>query len=254
MSNSTATAPRPALTLNLLHDFELCRAGQLVTMSPSAQRLVSFVALQDRPVRRAQVSSALWMDASEDRASASLRSTLWRIPAPDGVDVVTASNTHVWLNPHIEVDYRRTIADAHGVFDGPTETMIDVARELRSYGEDLLPGWYDDWVVMERERFRQLRLHALDRLGTVLCDRGRYSDAMQLGLAALHSEPLHESAYRLIVRIHIEQGNVAEAVRVYRNYERTLAAELGAVPSKAMRAMVSACFDRSPPSLVGGRA
>ena len=46
-----------------------------------------------------------------------------------------------------------------------------MARELVSFGDDVLLGWYDDWVIMERERFRQIRLHALDRIGDRLDDR-----------------------------------------------------------------------------------
>jgi DNA-binding SARP family transcriptional activator len=238
--------PNSAFTLSLIRDFELSWAGKAVKMSHSAQRLVGFVALHDRPVRRSRVSGTLWLDSSEERANASLRSALWRVPAPDGVSVVSASSTHVWLNPGIEVDFRATIAKAHALFDAHTSdaAVIDVARELCSFSDDLLPGWYEDWVIMERERFRYLRLQALDQLGQQLCDRGRYPDALQIALAAIQAEPLHESAHRLVVRVHLEQGNVAEAIGRFREYERTLATELGAVPSTEMYRLVSPCFSR----------
>lgn len=245
IDSSVAAAPDGAsFTLSLIHDFELRCGPAPIRMSPNSQRLVGFVALQDRPVRRAKVSGMLWLDSSEDRASASLRSALWRVPAPRGVQVLVASNTHLWLNPRIEVDFRTIAARARAVLDAGTcdDAIIDAARELCCCNDDLLPGWYDDWVIMERERFHHLRLQALDELGERLRAGGRLADALQVGLAAVQAEPLRETAHRLIVRVHLEQGNVAEAVRQYRMYERTLAQEIGAVPSPAMRSLISPCL------------
>jgi DNA-binding SARP family transcriptional activator len=236
-----------SLNLRLIHDFELWSGGELVQMSPSSQRLLGFVALHDRPVRRSTVSGTLWLDSPEDRASASLRSALWRIPAPGGVSPLAASGTHLWLNAQVRVDLRTAIARAQSLLDEPglNAAAIDVANELDHFSGDLLPGWYDDWLVMERERFHCLRLQVLDKLGEQLCAHGRWGDALQVGLAAVQAEPLRETAHRLVMRVHLEQGNIAEAIRQYRFYERTLARELGAVPSGAMRKLIGSCRDRA---------
>lgn len=236
-----------SLSLRLIHDFELRCGGELVQMSPSSQRLVGFVALHDRPVRRSTVSGTLWLDSPEDRASASLRSTLWRIPAPGGVSLLAASGTHLWLNAQVQVDLHAAIARAQSLLDEPelNAAAIDVANELYHFSGDLLPGWYDDWLIMERERFRCLRLQVLDRLGEQLCAHHRLGDALQVGLAAVRAEPLRETAHRLVMRVHLEQGNIAEAIRQYQFYERTLARELGAVPSGAMRTLIGSCRDRA---------
>jgi DNA-binding SARP family transcriptional activator len=198
-------------------------------------------------VRRSTVSGTLWLDSPEDRASASLRSALWRIPAPNGVSLLAASGTHLWLNAQVRVDLRAAIARAQRLLDEPelSAAAIDVANELYYFGGDLLPGWYDDWLVMERERFHCLRLQVLEKLGDQLCAHGRFGDALQLGLAAVQAEPLRETAHRLVMRVHMEQGNVAEAIRQYRFYEHTLASELGAVPSGAMRALIGSCRDHT---------
>jgi DNA-binding SARP family transcriptional activator len=245
-------SPAAALTLSLIHDFELWWGGQPVRMSPSSQRLVGFVALHERPVRRAKASGQLWLDSTDDRASASLRSALWRTPAPGGVPVLAASNTHLWLDPRVEVDFRAVTARAQALLDdaSPSAEVVDVARELCCLNDDLLPGWDDDWVIMERERFHHLRLQALDRMGERLRALGRTGDALQVGLAAVHAEPLRETAHRLVIRVHLDQGNVAEAIRQYRAYERLLAQELGAVPSSVVRTLIEpylrACRETSP--------
>src|SRR3954469_19580031 len=65
--------------LTLLRSFGLACDGCPVPLPPSAQRVLAFVALHERPVGRAYVAGSLWLDAPEERAHASLRSALWRI-------------------------------------------------------------------------------------------------------------------------------------------------------------------------------
>jgi len=112
-------------------------------------------------------------------------------------------------------------------------------RELPLLGDDLLPDWHEDWVLIERERFRQLRLHALERISESLTDAGLYSpQALQAGLAAVAAEPLRESSRRQLVRTHIREGNISEALREYQAYARMLAEELGVAPTAAMNELI----------------
>src|SRR5205823_11985852 len=103
---------------------------------------------------------------------------------------------------------------------------------------DLLPGWYDEWVIVVRERLRQLRLHSLE----ILCDRfskaRRYPEAVQAGLAAVAGEPLRESAHRTVIRAHVAAGNRGEALRQYATYRQLAMETFGIGPSPEMEAMV----------------
>lgn len=255
-STPSDVQPTP-VSLSLIRDFELRYLDEIVEMSPTSQRLLCFIALQGRPIRRTQVSGSLWLDSTDDRASASLRSALWRVPAPGGVPVIGASSTHLWLCPHVQVDLTSLVERALAVLDGRGADTLDVPGELCAFSEDVLAGWYDDWVIMQRESFRQLRLHALERLGERLLDAGRYVDALQVGLAAVAGEPLRESAHRLLVRAHLCEGNVTEAIRQYRVYSRLIADELHTEPSVAMQQMLSQWLRPREPvgsvaTLVGG--
>lgn len=239
------------VTLTLISDFELRCDDEVVPMPRSSQRLICYLALQNRALRRGHVSSTLWLESTEAHANASLRSALWRIPALGGRPVVAASNTHVWLASDVRIDLHRVIARARSVLDGTASIdgmcdVVAVARELCAFGDEVLPGWFDDWVIMERERFRQLRLHALDDLGERLVMSGRYADASQVALSCVQSEPLRESAHRLLVRVHLCEGNIAEAIRQYRRYADLLREELGAQPSRAMRDLVAPCLELAP--------
>lgn len=230
------------LSLSLIRDFELRCGGAIIDVPPTAQRLIGFLALQGgRQVRRAYVSGTLWLDATEERANASLRTAIWRSPVHGGQALVGASHTHLWLRPDLEIDLHRAAVQARYVLDLPSldPTAVDLDGELSAFTDDVLVGWYDDWVVAERERFRQLRLHVLDQLGELLLRAHRYSEAVQVGLIAVRSEPLRESAQRLLVRAHLCEGNLAEALRQYRAYSDLLARELQVRPSAAMEDLLA---------------
>ena len=92
-----APAEQKSRQLLLLGGFELRWAGGPVRVQRSGQRLLALLALQRRPLERLYVAGTLWLDASEERAGASLRSALWRLPQPGGSPVVQTSVTHLRL-------------------------------------------------------------------------------------------------------------------------------------------------------------
>lgn len=231
-----------ALRLSLIGGFALRSAGGLVGIPPVGQRLVALLAISDRPLPRPHVADRLWLDVPGERAAASLRSTLWRLPEPDGVPLVAATSTHIALDERVGVDYREVAAAAAALrqpagAEPSPEMAAEVSPEV--FTEDLLPGWYDDWVLTERERFRQLRLHALESLAARLAGARRFGDAVQAGLAAVAGEPLRESAHRQLIRIHLEEGNACEALRQFRLCQQLLAAELGVEASPDLRQLVA---------------
>ena len=193
---------------------------------------------RDRPVLRAHVAGSLWLETTEEHACANLRSTLWRLRrAAEGL--VEASGQQLGLGPDVVVDVRVSAALARRLLtdiDHPREVQ-NLELDLDALRADVLPDWYDDWIVFERERFRQLRLHALDLLAGLFLELGRPARAMETALAAVAAEPLRESAHRAVIRIHLAEGNAGEAVRQYRLYRR-LAGELGLEPSAQIKELI----------------
>jgi DNA-binding SARP family transcriptional activator len=201
----------------------------------SGQRLVTLLAVRSRQLLRAYAAGTLWPEASEERAHASLRSTLWRIHR-FGDGIVEASGGCLRLGSAVGVDLHESEALAHRVLGGTDPTVLDV--DPSPLLGDLLPDWYEDWVLLEQERFRQLRLCALDAQCERLMHAGRFNEALGVGLAALSAEPLRESAHRALVRIHLAAGNAGEALRQYRLCRRLLAEQLGITPSEQMEQLV----------------
>jgi DNA-binding SARP family transcriptional activator len=233
--------PAPACRdprLTLLGGFGLHVAGNAVLIPPGAQRLISLLALHDRALSRDYVAGMLWGDSTEARAGGSLRSALWKLRAARP-EIVWNRGGNLGLAPQVQVDVRSVTALARSAVMGSfaEETVAGLLQPR--FGCELLPGWYDDWVLIERERHRQLSLHALESLCDYLTVAGRFGPAVQAALAAVDLEPLRESAHRALVRVHLAEGNVWEAITGYRRYEEIAARDLGVEPSPMMRSLLS---------------
>jgi DNA-binding SARP family transcriptional activator len=222
--------------LGLLQGFQLECAESEVDLPLSSQRVLAFLALQARPQSRCYVAATLWMNCSEERAGASLRSALWRINRC-GHPLVAADARTLRLTPDVIVDVRESARSAQQVLRG--EAKGGAVRVDDFTAGDLLPGWYDEWVVTEREHFRQLRLHALEELCEQLTEEGRFGQAVEAGLAAVSGEPLRESAHRVLIRAYLEEGNRGEAIRQYEACRQVLRGELGIDPSPVTQALLS---------------
>jgi DNA-binding SARP family transcriptional activator len=222
--------------LRLLQGFQLECADSEVDLPLSSQRVLAFLALQLRPQTRSYVAATLWMNFKEERAGASLRSALWRINHC-GHQLVAADARTLRLMPDVAVDLRESARSAQEVLRGQIKGRAVRVDDLTA--GDLLPGWYEEWVVTEREHFRQLRLHALEELCEQLTDEGRFGQAVEAGLAAVCGEPLRESAHRVLIRAYLQEGNRAEAIRQYETCQQVLRRELGIDPSPVTQGLLS---------------
>jgi DNA-binding SARP family transcriptional activator len=230
-----SSSARPRILLSLLDAFELRCDGEPISLPLSAQRLLAFVALHERPLQRVYVAGTLWIDASDARAGASLRSSLWRLNRP-GHALVESTGTHLRLAPGVDVDLHRAFRLARRLLDGAA-SGDELDRAHVALGGELLPDWYDEWLLFERERFRQLSLHALEALAELLVRGGEPARALEAALLAVRTEPLRESAHRALIRVHLAEGNRYEAVRQYDLCRRLLRNRLDVDPSPQLDAL-----------------
>jgi DNA-binding SARP family transcriptional activator len=240
----------PTLQIRLLGEFALVHHGSLVPIRACGQRLLAFLGLQRRPVPRATLAGVLWPLGTAGQASANLRAALSRLPRPGGMKLIDSRNAQVTLSNEIEVDLRTSDARIDSLRSAPepagAEPLVEDHRDpaYRLLDSDILPLWDDDWVLVERERYRQARLHALERLSVSLRQAGHQEEALQAALSAVAGEPLRESAHRRVIEVHLAEGNPTEALRQYEIYRRLLRDELGLRPSENIRHLVRELLGR----------
>lgn len=225
------------IRVELFGGFRIIADGHEATIPASTRRLVAFLAMRRRPAERVYAAGCLYADKTEERAQANLRSAIWRL-RQCAHQLVEADPTRIWLRSGVEVDVDDAISCALRLIDERI-AIDDPSLDKALFCADLLPEWYDDFVELERERLRQLQLHALEAVARRLHRLGRHAEALDAALTAVAHEPMRESAHRLTITIHLAEGNSAEAMRQYGLLERILDSELGIAPSGETRQLLS---------------
>ncbi len=224
----------PAPLVALIGGPSLWRAGRRVDLPAHTWRPLAFLALFPNRHDRRQLAARLWPDEPERRAAATLRSTLCRLRAAAGDldgDLVVADASTIALADGVAVDVRLLEGWATRLRGGhATAADLDVRAGDLATGE-LLAGWDDDWVLVERERIRQRLLHAVEALSAAQRAAGRHAEAIDAALAAVAADPLRDSAQRVLLEAHLAEGNWAEGRRAHLAYRTLLERELGILPS-----------------------
>ncbi len=231
---ATDAGPIP-VRLQLLDGFRLTAGDRMITKPLGLQRLLAYLAVRRRPQLRTHLAGVLWTDDTEQRARANLRTALWRLKE-SGTALVQVSPDHVALADHVTVDLQQSHDLANRIMRGEGLNLRPIPEDLLAH--ELLPDWYDDWLLIERERHRQLRLHALENLSIRLRCDGSYGRAIQAGLTAIAAEPLRESAHRCVIEAHLAEGNRCEAYRQFGAYRDLTTSQLGCEPSEQLRSLV----------------
>jgi DNA-binding SARP family transcriptional activator len=231
--------------VHLLGGLYVTKQGILFEVPEGSKRLLAFLALRRGRVERCHAAGALWPHGTDHRASGNLRSALWRLRGAE-IDVFEADKWALRLRDNVRVDLH-DVADCAGrlIADSPVAEDLGMAPMLIQ-ALDLLPGCYDDWAILERERIRQRVLHALETLSRQLARLGRYAEAVEAALVAIDVEPLRESAQRALFEVHIGEGNWVEARRGFVTYRSLVRQELGVEPSRELAELVGLAFE-SPP-------
>ena len=225
--------------VRVLGGFSLFWEDSVLRVPRASQRLLAFLALQRRMVKRAAIAGTLRPEASESRASANLRSALARLQGM-ARKALAADKLELGLAEGIVVDVRDAQGLARRLLDpGVTPDRAELGMAtVPALSADLLPDWYDDWVLLEAEDWRQLRLHALEALAGRLIALGRWGEAASAAGAAVRAEPLRESARAALIQAHLAEGNQSEAVREFTRYRRLLDAELGLAPTPRLHRLL----------------
>ncbi|CAN5303865.1 hypothetical protein BH11ACT4_BH11ACT4_10740 [soil metagenome] len=241
LADDAIEVPSVLIEISVLGAFALRVGGKTISgLSVGSQRLLVFLALHDRAITRVAVAGTMWPDATEERAGISLRSALSRLD-PATRETILVASAGLGLAETVAVDLRDAQALAHRLLaPGGSTLPADLSSEaLTALSRELLPDWYDDWVVAEAEDWRQLRMSGLEALARILVDNGRLAEAASAARAAMKVEPLRESAHASLIRVHIAEGNQTEALRVFDRYSDLLMSALNLRPTEHLNELVN---------------
>ncbi len=168
------------------------------------------------------------------------RCRAWAAKARQSIDV---SLRDLRLAPEVDVDLVDAQALARRLIAPGTSGLAAAdlsAGAITTLSAELLPDWYDEWAVVRAEDWRQLRVHALEAMAAQLTDDQRFADATAAALAAVHADPLRETAQAALMRVHLAEGNPSEALIEFHRYRALLMRELGLEPTPRLGELLAA--------------
>jgi DNA-binding SARP family transcriptional activator len=237
--HTAGVARHGVLHLWLLGAFRLTTPAGEVALGDCAARLLALLALRERRVTRCGVAGTLWPETSDDHAQSNLRSALCRLPgaARRAMDV---NARDLSLAAHVGVDFRESRELALRLLDpgSPSRTADLTSDAMRTLSDDLLPDCYDDWVLLEAGVWLQLRVHALEALAGRLVVVRRFGEAAAAATVAVRAEPLRETARGALIRVHLAEGNQADALDEFHRYRALIRAQLDLEPTQRLHDLV----------------
>jgi predicted ATPase/DNA-binding SARP family transcriptional activator len=251
------------LEVRLLGQFEVRRDGApIVVASRPAQSLFAFFLLNPGVEhRREKLAGLLWPEATEQNARSNLRHALWQLRA-----AIEAKKSRRVTQPHLLVD-DISIAwntkseywlDASAILAGALENAPsdDQIKALDQYRGELLPGFYDDWVVLERERLRSVYEQRMTRLLDRLQEEGRWATVVEAAERWIALGLVPEAAYRAMMIAYSQLGDRSKVAGTWQRLVETLRKELGVEPSEQSRLLFEELKTGGPatgPSLPAGK-
>lgn len=225
-----------SLEIGLLGAFQLRLDGRAIDLPGRRERaLLAYLAMPPgEPRSRDKLAGMLWSERGEKQARDSLKQAVLKLRKTlDGArpEPLPADREFVTLDPAaVSVDtaeFERLIGEG---------TPDAIARATNLYRGDLLDGLdvndpaFEEWLLMERQRFRDLAREALAGLLDSRMSDGRYDQAAAAARRLLMLDPLREGAHRALMRIYAEQGQTALALKQYQTCREALQRELGVKP------------------------
>jgi DNA-binding SARP family transcriptional activator len=222
--------------LSLFQSWQLHWGARKVDIAARQQRLITALAIYG-PRPRSFLLGVLWPEDSEPKAKESLRVSV-HLVTRQVPGLLVNGGAVLSLSEQVDVDLHRMRSQIRQLSQaGLIGNGASCVHELRL--ADLLPGWYQDWIVLEQTRLRQDRLHALLVIASESLARCNYDVALAASEAAVELEPLYERAVQLLIRTERQQGNRATALRAFETYQAQLNAEMGIAPSEAIRRLIA---------------
>ena len=229
--------------VTVLGSFTASVHGDAVPLGTDARRVVAYLAVHRRPQRPADLAADLWPGTPAADALPLLQAALAE-PVAAGLVVVESFGAGsvggqsvgggsvappdgtLALDPAVEVDLDEAMALVRALTDA-SGVPADLPAAVSLLRGDVLPGEPAAWLAVERERFRQLRLNALEELSASLSTVGRHAEAVALAEETVRTAPSRESARRALIEVHLAQGEIAEAVAQYDEYQELLRSSVG---------------------------
>ncbi len=217
------------LELRILGQFDVQVDGETIDISSRpAQSLFAYLCFHPGVQhRREKLAGMLWPDSDESNARSNLRHALWRLGEGVGKEVFVADKLSISIDSDVDVWVDVAAFEA----DSEDDTLESVLSAVQLYQGELLPGFYEDWVELERERLRAVYDRKIERLISLQLDAGRWAASIQWSERWIAQGHVPETAFRSLMIAYRALGDSAKIASTYDRCRTILRQELDVEPS-----------------------
>ena len=245
------------LAIQLLGEFRVSVGSRAIDerqwTSRQAKRLVKLLALAPHHrLHRERVIDRLWPDLDPEDGANNLHKLLYtarRILEPDLPP--RRASSYLQLRHDLLrltapgglwIDVEAFLAAARAAHE--LQTPQAYREALRLYSGDLvLEEHYEDWAIAQQAWLSGLRMTLLVRLAGVQEQSGDFSAAIDTLQQAVASDPVHEEAQGMLMRLLVQTGRRHLALRHYQALRVVLQRELDAEPNARLQALYQDILD-----------
>ena len=222
------------IEVRLLGQFQILMDGERINITSRAdQSLLAYLILNaGTAYRREHLAGLFWPSSEERKAKGYLRLSLWHLRkaihehAPSAPDYFQANRISIAFNPRLPY-----WLDSAVLQDEVGNSLEDLISATQVYAGELLPGFYDEWVVLERERLRAVYNSKMQALLEQLQVAQRWRALMQQAEHWISMGDHPEPAYRALIQGYAKLGDLAGALSAYERCVISLERDLGIEPS-----------------------
>ena len=238
--------------------------GEIHLPSQKAQALLFYLAAEhQRSFARGQLITLLWEESSDREGRNSLSTVLTRLRQSlpvfplraEGDTLAWQPSPDVWVDLHEFQNVSLSPQKAASI-----ESHIQrLEAAVALYRGTFLDGFsvrdsegYEEWLRLERERWQQRWLNALEQLIEAYTATGAWAQAIGHARQGLAADPLQERFHRALMRLQYFAGDRAAALSQFRICRDVLERELGVEPDVETlalhQALVEGTLERPAPS------
>ena len=221
------------MEVKLLGKFEVSHDGKpiAITSRPQQSLFVYLILNAGDSYRREKLAGMLWPDSLEETARDNLRHALWRVrkalESASSIRFLHADDLSIGFEK--SSDYWLDTAELEKLSENSSGDELMAA--LSEYQGELLPGFYDEWVVLEREHLQSIFEHHMARLMSLLQTEKRWLDILDWGERWIRLGQKPEPAYRALMSAHAAKGEMSKVAATYERCVKSLR-EFGMEPSE----------------------
>lgn len=235
--------------------FILAKGQEVQVRMVKSKAILAYLAISGQEEQRTKIAGLLWSDMVETSARANLRAAITNLRKELGDYLISTRQTltlnyqlPIWVDAKVieglwtrwkqmQRDKERS-SESESVRIALRRALADVNAEF--LGALNIPDapLFEEWMLLEREKYGQLIIDALAALTDHAIEEHALNEGIETASHILRLDPGRETAHRQLIQLHALNGNRTAALQQFEKCRQYLLEEFGVQPGISTTTLV----------------